>query len=49
LHLKYSAGGIIENSAKEYVKVKGLKNPVSFEQLKTLLVKDTKLEFNQEK
>jgi DNA polymerase type B, organellar and viral len=41
-------GGItIED--KEYIKVKGLKNPVSFEELKSLLIKDTKLEFNQEK
>jgi len=42
-------GGIIENSTKEYVKVKGLKNPVSFEQLITLLHKDATLTFNQEK
>lgn len=41
-------GGITENN-KEYVKVKGLKNPVSFEQLKTLLIKDATLTFHQEK
>jgi len=33
----------------EYVKVKGLKNPVSFNQLKLLLNKDTNLEIKQDK
>jgi hypothetical protein len=40
-------GGITSES--EYVRVKGLKNPVSFNQLKPLLIKDTNLEINQEK
>ena len=40
-------GGI--TSTYEYVKVKGLKNPVSFNQLKPLLVKDANLKINQEK
>jgi hypothetical protein len=33
----------------DYVKVKGLKNPVSFNQLKLLLNKDTNLEIKQDK
>jgi len=40
-------GGI--TSTYEYVKVKGLKNPVSFNQLKPLLVKDANLKISQEK
>ena len=40
-------GGI--TSDYEYVRVKGLKNPVSFNQLKPLLIKDTNLKINQEK
>ena len=40
-------GGI--TSSYEYVKVKGLKNPVSFKQLKPLLIKDANLKINQEK
>jgi len=36
-------------STYEYVKVKGLKNPVTFDELKTLLVKDSRIEFHQEK
>src|SRR5277367_6949469 len=40
-------GGI--TSSYEYVKVKGLKNPVSFNQLKPLLIKDANLKINQEK
>jgi hypothetical protein len=41
-------GGILENH-KEIVKVKGLKNPVSYHRLKSLLYKDSKLEVNQDK
>jgi hypothetical protein len=40
-------GGI--TSSYEYVKVKGLKNPVSFNQLKPLLIKDANLKINPEK
>jgi hypothetical protein len=40
-------GGI--NSSYEYVKVKGLKNPVSFSQLKPILIKDANLEIKQDK
>jgi hypothetical protein len=40
-------GGI--TSSYEYVKVKGLKNPVSFNQLKPLLIKDANLKISQEK
>jgi DNA polymerase type B, organellar and viral len=40
-------GGI--TSEYELVKVKGLKNPVSYNELKTLLVKDTSLKVNQDK
>ena len=40
-------GGI--NSKYEYVKVKGLKNPISFAQLKSLLKKDQILNITQEK
>jgi hypothetical protein len=40
-------GGI--TSEYELVKVKGLKNPVSYNELKTLLIKDTSLKVNQEK
>jgi DNA polymerase type B, organellar and viral len=40
-------GGI--TSSYEYVKVKGLKNPVSFSQLKPLLIKDANLEIKQDK
>ena len=41
--------GGITTEDKEYIKVKGLKNPVSFEELKTLLHKDASLTFHQEK
>ena len=40
-------GGI--TSTYEYVKVKGLKNPVSFNQLKPILIKDANIEFKQDK
>lgn len=40
-------GGI--TPSYEYVKVKGLKNPVSFNQLKPLLIKDANLKISQEK
>jgi hypothetical protein len=40
-------GGITSNY--EYVKVKGLKNPVSYEDLLPLLSKDEKLSISQEK
>jgi len=33
----------------EYLKVKGLKNPIKFEQLLPLLNKNSKLKVNQEK
>lgn len=33
----------------EYVKVKGLKNPIYFSELKPLLYKDQRIEINQEK
>jgi len=36
-------------STYEYVKVKGLKNPITFEELKPLLVKDSRIVINQEK
>ena len=37
------AGHANDNDSYEYVKVKGLKNPVSFDQLKPLLIKDANL------
>lgn len=40
-------GGKTENY--EYVRIKGLKNPIKFEELKGLLYKDSKLEITQEK
>lgn len=40
-------GGVTENY--EYVKVKGLKNPISYSQLKPLLYKNTNLEIAQDK
>lgn len=40
-------GGV--TNTYEYVKVKGLKNPVQFNQLKPLLIKDSKLEVKHEK
>jgi hypothetical protein len=40
-------GGITDNY--EYVRIKGLKNPLKFEELKALLLKDSKLEVKQEK
>jgi hypothetical protein len=40
-------GGI--NKDYEYVRIKGLKNPIKFKELKTLLKKDQKLEIKQEK
>jgi hypothetical protein len=40
-------GGI--TSSYKYVKVKGLKNPISFSQLKPILIKDTNLEIKQDK
>jgi len=40
-------GGITDNY--EYVRIKGLKNPLKFEELKALVVKDSKLEVKQEK
>jgi DNA polymerase type B, organellar and viral len=38
-----------KTSDYEYVKVKGLKNPVSFDELSTLLEKDNKIIINQDK
>lgn len=40
-------GGITEDY--EYVRIKGLKNPIKYKELKTLLYKDSKLEIKQEK
>jgi hypothetical protein len=40
-------GGI--TNTYELVKVKGLKNPISFSELKPLLYKDKQIEINQEK
>ena len=40
-------GGI--NSNYEYVRIKGLKNPIKFSELKPLLTKNTSLEIRQEK
>ncbi len=40
-------GGITDSY--EYTRIKGLKNPLKFEELKALLNKDTKLEVKQEK
>ena len=40
-------GGITDNY--EYIRIKGLKNPIKFEELKTLLSKESKLEIKQEK
>lgn len=40
-------GGITDNY--EYVKIKGLKNPIKFNELKPLLYKDNKIEIPQEK
>lgn len=38
-----------KNKNYEYVRIKGLKNPIYFEELKQLLHKDSKLEIKQEK
>lgn len=40
-------GGITDDY--EYVRIKGLKNPIKFNELKTLLKKDSKLKIKQEK
>jgi len=40
-------GGV--TSEYEYIKIKGLNNPISFDELSSLLVKDSKLEIPQEK
>lgn len=40
-------GGITDNN--EYIKIKGVKNPINFYQLKALLYKNTKLEIKQDK
>jgi hypothetical protein len=40
-------GGITDSY--EYIKIKGLKNPIKFEELKALLYKGSKLEIKQEK
>jgi len=40
-------GGITEDY--EYVRIKGLKNPIEFNDLKTLLLKGSKLEIKQDK
>jgi hypothetical protein len=40
-------GGITDNY--EYVRIKGLKNPLKFSELKSLLYKDSKIEIMQEK
>lgn len=40
-------GGITDNY--EYVRVKGLKNPIKFDNLLSLLIKNEKLEINQDK
>lgn len=42
-------GGIIKESNKEFVKVKGFKNKIEFDQLKELLFKNQKLELSQNK
>jgi len=42
-------GGVIENSSKEIIKIKGFKNKISYDLLKSLLIKDNKLELNQDK
>lgn len=41
-------GGITLND-EEHIKIKGVKSPIPYSELKTLLKKDTKLEINQEK
>lgn len=41
-------GGILTNG-KEFSKIKGYKNTISFEELKSLLIKDKSLELNQTK
>jgi hypothetical protein len=38
-----------EGIKKELVKIKGLKNPISFDEMKSLLIKNSKLPINQEK
>ncbi len=38
-----------KTSTYEYVRIKGLKNPIAYENLKTLLQKDSSLEIKQEK
>nr|QWO71398.1 DNA polymerase [Termitomyces sp. T32] len=40
-------GGVTDTY--EYVKIKGLKNPITFEEMKPLLFKDQSVEINQEK
>jgi len=40
-------GGQTENY--EYVRIKGLKNPIKFDEIKKLLIKNTKIEIEQEK
>jgi len=40
-------GGLFDN--KEIVKIKGFKNNISFDLLKTLLIKDNKLVLNHDK
>jgi hypothetical protein len=40
-------GGVFDN--KEIVKIKGFKNKLSFNELKSLLIKDSKLELNHDK
>jgi hypothetical protein len=40
-------GGITKDY--EYVRIKGLKNPINFNSLKSLLKKDSRLEIKQEK
>lgn len=41
--------GYITENGNEIIKIKGYKNKISFEQLKSLLIKDNKLELLQEK
>ena len=38
-----------QRQRRVYTRIKGLKNPLKFEELKPLLIKDTKLEVKQEK
>jgi hypothetical protein len=42
-------GGLFDNSSKEIVKIKGFKNKLSYDSLKSLLIKNNKLELNQVK